>query len=111
MDEHSDPDATVYTDGASPYRGRENHESVAHSRGEYVRGDVQTNGVESLLAVLKRAHKGHPPLDEPQAPPPLRGGVLRAPKRQDMDTIDHMETVVAGMVGKRLLYRELVPDP
>ena len=28
-----------------------------------------------------------------------------------MDTIDQMNAVVAGMVGKRLLYRKLVDGP
>lgn len=34
VDEHTDPDAEVYTDGSTVYKGRENHESVAHSAGE-----------------------------------------------------------------------------
>ena len=58
VDSVTDPDATVYTDGSSAYRGRENHESVSHSSGEYVRGDVHTNGVKSLWAILKRAYMG-----------------------------------------------------
>ena len=29
---------------------------------------------------------------------------------RDKDTIDQMQSVVAGMVGKRLMYRELVAD-
>ena len=50
-------------DGSSAYRGRPNHESVAHSAGEYVRymadgATVHTNGVESFWSMLKRAHKG-----------------------------------------------------
>ena len=43
-----EPEATVYTDGASPYQSLERHETVAHSRMEYVRGPVHTNGVESF---------------------------------------------------------------
>lgn len=34
VDEHTSPDADVYTDGSSAYRGRKNPESVAHSAGE-----------------------------------------------------------------------------
>ena len=39
VDAQAGPDATVYTDGSSAYRGRENHEAVRHSVGEYVRGE------------------------------------------------------------------------
>ncbi len=62
VDAHTDPDAEVYTDGSSVYRDRDNHESVAHSAGEYVRylegAAIHTNGVESFWSMLKRAHKG-----------------------------------------------------
>ena len=62
VDEHTSPDAEVYTDGSSAYQGRENHEAVAHSAGEYVKYldgvAVHTNGVESFWSMLKRAHKG-----------------------------------------------------
>lgn len=47
--------ARVYTDGSSVCPSTE---SVAHSRGEYVRGDVHTNGIESFWATVKRAYKG-----------------------------------------------------
>jgi len=34
------------------------HETVTHSAGEYVRGDVHTNSVEGFLGVFKRGMKG-----------------------------------------------------
>ena len=42
--------ATVYTDDASAYKGMADveHESIKHSTGEYVRGMVHTNGIESF---------------------------------------------------------------
>ena len=53
------PGATVYTDSASGYNGLPfTHESVNHGRGEYVRGAVHTNGIESFWATVKRAYKG-----------------------------------------------------
>ena len=62
VDGHTVPDAYVYTDGSTAYKGRKNHEAVAHSAGEYVRylagATVHTNGVESFWSMLKRAHKG-----------------------------------------------------
>ena len=37
VDGHAADGAEVYTDGSTAYKGRENHESVSHSAGEYVR--------------------------------------------------------------------------
>lgn len=34
------------------------HESVDHIHGEYVRGEVSTNGIESFGAIIKRAYRG-----------------------------------------------------
>lgn len=107
VDSVAHPEATIYTDGTSAYRGRPNHESVAHSMGEYVRGDVHTNGVESLWAVLKRTYMG---THHWMSPKHLHRYVNELCGRQnlrDMDTADQMEAVVAGLVGKRLLYRDL----
>ncbi len=48
----------VYTDGSRIYWNLHgfDHESVIHSRGEYVRGDVHTNGMESFWAMIKRGY-------------------------------------------------------
>ena len=54
--------STVYTDAASAYRPVAglfyDHASVNHGAGEYVRGDVHTNSIESVWALLKRAVHG-----------------------------------------------------
>jgi hypothetical protein len=34
------------------------HETVTHSRGEYVRGDVHTNTVEGFFSIFKRGMSG-----------------------------------------------------
>ena len=108
VDSHVTEDATVYTDGATTYASRGNHESVSHSAGEYVRGEVHTNGIEAFWAVLKRAHKGtfhqlsrkhlHRYVNEFCGRHNIR----------ELDTLDQMRAVVLGLVGKRLLYRELI---
>jgi transposase-like protein len=49
--------ARLITDSAQYYKGltgEYNHVSVNHSIGEYVRGDVHTNGIESVWSLLKR---------------------------------------------------------
>ena len=111
VDAHTGEDATVYTDGSSAYRGRENHESVAHSRGEYVRylegQAIHTNGVESFWSMLKRGYVG---VYHRLSPKHLQRYVNEFAGRhnlRDLDTIDQMNRVVAGLVGKRLLYRDL----
>ena len=53
--------STVYSDESSSYtyvRLWFAHRTVNHQMGEYVRGRVTTNSIESVWAVLKRAHKG-----------------------------------------------------
>ena len=103
--------ATVYTDDAAAYKGMPfEHESVRHSVGEYVSGMAHTNGIESFWSMLKRAHKGvyhkisakhlQRYLDEFSG----RHGI------REQDTLDQMQSVVSGMVGKRLMYRDLVAD-
>ena len=114
VDGHAEDGATVYTDGSTVYRGRENHEAVKHSIGEYVRyleGEtVHTNGVESFWSMLKRAHKG---TFHRLSAKHLQRYVNEFCGRhniRDMDTIRQMEHVVAQMVGKRLMYRDLIAD-
>ena len=55
---HSVPWAMIYTDGSSVYSARlaQPHDSVNHHAGEFARGKVHTNSVESFWAMLKRAH-------------------------------------------------------
>ena len=103
--------ATVYTDDAAAYKGMPfAHESVRHSVGEYVSGMAHTNGIESLWSMLKRAHKG---VYHKISAKHLQRYVDEFAGRhgiRERDTIDQMNAVVAGMVGKRLMYRELVAD-
>ena len=58
----SDEALAVYTDEWKSYRGigdeNTTHERVNHSAKEYVRGDVHTNGIESVWSLLKRSIVG-----------------------------------------------------
>lgn len=114
VDENADPEAKVYTDGSSVYRGRENHESVAHSAGEYVRyleGEkIHTNGVESFWSMLKRAHKGTFHRLSPKHLHRYVAEFCGCHNIRDLDTIRQMEHIVARMVGKRLMFRDLIAD-
>ena len=105
------PGATIYTDDAAAYKGMPfEHESVRHSVGEYVDGMAHTNGIESFWSMLKRAHKG---VYHKISPKHLQRYVDEFSGRhgiREQDTITQMQGVVARMVGKRLIYRELVAD-
>ena len=46
------------TDEHASYKGLPNHASVRHSRGKYVEGDVQTNGIESHWSMLSQGING-----------------------------------------------------
>jgi len=50
----------LYTDDFRSYKGLKgyHHKSVKHSIGEYVRGPVHTNGIESFWSLLKRGYIG-----------------------------------------------------
>ena len=105
------PSATVYTDEARAYEGLPfAHESVKHSVSEYVRGMAHVNGMESFWSMLKRAHTG---TYHKMSPKHLDRYVTEFEGRhniRDHDTIDQMGTLVRGLEGKRLTYRDLTVD-
>ena len=111
VEDHAAEDATVYTDDHGSYEGmRFNHDSVKHSLKEYVRGDVHTNGIESLWAMLKRAHKG---TFHKMSPKHLDRYVQEFAGRHNMreqDTADQLATLRDGMDYKRLKYKTLIRD-
>ena len=104
-----DPEAKVYTDDAKAYSALPfDHAVIKHSLKEYVKGDVHTNGIESLWSMLKRAHKG---TFHKLSPKHLDRYVQEFAGRhnvRDLDTIDQMGQTAAGMDGKRLRYKDLI---
>ena len=77
------------------------HQSVRHSVGEYVDGMAHTNGIESFWSMLKRAHKG---VYHKISAKHLQRYVDEFAGRhgvRERDTLDQMQSVVVGMVGKR----------
>ena len=103
--------ATVYTDDHGGYQGMPfEHETVKHSISEYVNGMAHTNGIESFWSLLKRGYHG---TFHHISPKHLQRYVNEFATRHNMrpkDTEAMMKETVARMVGKRLLYRELVAD-
>ena len=109
--EKAAPGATVYTDEAPAYRGIPfDHETVRHSVAEYVKGQAHTNGVESFWSTLKRAHKG---TFHKISPKHLNRYVKEFEGKHNLreaDTLAQMTAVAAGLVGRRLMYRQLIED-
>ncbi len=101
--------ATVYTDGSHVYNDLEGyeHEKVIHSRGEYVRDDAHTNGIESFWSGIKRAIMG---VYHKMSKKHLWRYIAEFVARQNMrmkDTIEQMKMIVRGFEGKRLRYCDL----
>ena len=109
--DHAAGDATIYTDDASAYDSLPfNHAAVKHSLSEYVKGDVHTNGIESLWSMLKRAHKG---TFHKLSPKHLGRYVQEFTGRhgiRELDTVEQLQSISGGMNGKRLTYKALIAD-
>lgn len=104
--------STVYSDGAHIYERVKDegyhHESVIHSRGEYVRGDVHTNGIESFWAGIKRGIVGvYHQISKKHLNKYVSEYVAKHNIRVK-DTIDQMLFVVECFEGKRLRYCDLI---
>jgi len=101
--------ATVYTDEAPAYGMlcmTHVHQAVDHSR-EYAVGSIHVNGIENFWSLLKRTLRG-----TYVAVAPFHLGryvaeqVFRFNNRKSTDG-GRFETVMRGIVGKRLTYRVL----
>ncbi|MYB37824.1 MAG: IS1595 family transposase [Gammaproteobacteria bacterium] len=118
MEDNVEQGATVYTDDAAAYGAlpsilnQYQHDVIRHGAGEYVRGDVHTNGIEAVWAVLKRSIHG---TWHHVSPKHLDRYVNEASFRLnegncEIDTIDRMESLVRQMDGARLRYADLIAD-
>lgn len=106
----------VYTDegATSKVLGRlfEKHESVNHSIGEYVRGDVHTNTIEGYFSILKRGiHGVYHHVSQKHLRRYLAEFDFRYNERAALGVDDARRTtkVLSGIVGKRLTYRDSSP--
>lgn len=107
---HVHPESRLVTDGAQYYLFPPvaKHESVNHSRKEYVRGDVHVNTLEGYFSVFKRGMIGtYQKVSERHLPRYVAEFDFRQNYREKLGVNDVMraETALAGAVGKRLTYR------
>lgn len=104
-------DANLMTDEGAQYVkiGREfaRHESVCHSRGEYVRGNAYTNTVEGYFSLLKRGLVGtfhH--VGEQHLQRYVNEFDFRYNHRKVSDA-ERAHSALKGIGGKRLTYRRI----
>ena len=109
MKEHVDPGASVFTDTLRSYDGLSDeyvHATVDHSAGEYVKGEVHTNGMENFWSLVKRCLKG---MYVAVAPwhlfRYLDEETFRFNERLGKDA-DRFVQVMKQLAGKRLTYAE-----
>ena len=100
--------AKAYTDENKAYGSLHNHETANHGEGEYVRGDVHINGVESLWALVRRGYNGTFHRIDPKH---LHRYINEFSGRLNMKMLDAMNKmcmIVQNMVSRRLTYGQLV---
>jgi transposase-like protein len=106
--------STLLTDEATAYEGMGGlffqHETVNHTAGEYARGAVSTNSIESVWAVMKRGMHGvyhhasakHLPRYVDEFTFRLNEGDVK------IHTLDRLDSFIKAVDGKRLTYARLI---
>lgn len=109
--QHLDPDSRLVTDGSVFYRNVVKvgqHESVDHSKREYVRDDVHTNTLEGFFSIFKRGLVGvYQHMDRKHLDRYLAEFDFRQNNRAKLgiDDVMRTENAIRGAQGKRLTYR------
>lgn len=108
--------STIYTDEHASYTGLDGlfyrHDSVNHSAGVFGRGAVNTNGIESVWAVLKRGVTG---VYHHVTPKHLGRYVDEFAFRLNAGdvkrhTLLRLDSFVDSVAGKRLTYKNLIAE-
>lgn len=103
---HTDESAIYNRVGGLLYK----HERINHSAGEYVCGDVTTNGIESVFALLKRGLHG---VYHHASPKHLHRYVGEFAFRLGDGDVSHhtmqrLERLFSAAIGRRITYAELI---
>ncbi|MCC0048138.1 MAG: IS1595 family transposase [Rhodobiaceae bacterium] len=106
-----DRESKLFTDESRLYTGMserfEAHETVRHGRGEYTRGEIHSNTIESYFSIFKRGMRGtyqhcaEKHLHRYLAEFDFRHNRRVAVGVNDVARADH---ILFGVVGKRLTY-------
>lgn len=106
--------ATIHTDESAIYGPLGGliykHETINHGAGEYVRGNVTTNGIESVFAVMKRGIIG---VYHHASPKHLHRYVDEFAFRLNdgsvsLHTLDRLASMFSAAIGRRLTYKDLI---
>ena len=106
-----DETTLVFTDEHPSYKGMVNHVAVPHSRGEYVHGEVHTNGAESHFSMFKRGIIGTYHHISPKHTERYATEFAGRHNARPLDTEEQMERMAKGTVGKSLPYAALIAEP
>ena len=104
------PGSTLYSDDHSGYQELQNykHEIVNHAQGEYVKGIIHTNNIESFWALLKRGHYG---IFHTISAKHLHRYLSEFEARWDMKKMDglaRVDALLEATPGLRLTYGRLI---
>ena len=110
--QHVEQGSTLHTDEYQAYKRLVpdyKHESVNHSKDEYSRNGVTTNGIESVFAVLRRGLHG---VYHHASPKHLARYVDEFTFRLNEGNVkrhtwDRLDSFVSAVAGKRLTYKRL----
>ncbi|MGF1608773.1 MAG: IS1595 family transposase [Kiloniellales bacterium] len=107
--QHVHEDSRLVTDGAQHYKFPPvaKHESVDHSKKEYVRGDVHTNTLEGFFSIFKRGLIGvYQHVDNKHLDRYLAEFDFRQNNRAKLgiNDIERADRALIGVKGKRLTY-------
>jgi len=109
--EQVEPGSTVNTDQHFSYQGLDRdyvHNVIDHAE-KYVDGTIHTNGVENFWSLFKRALNGTYVSVEPfHLFRYLDEQGFRFNNRKDRNDADRFGLAIAGIVGRRLTYAELI---
>lgn len=112
LTKHTEPDSRLMTDTFAAYnepgKAFVSHETVDHSKDEYVRGDVHVNTAEGYFSQLKRSIDGtYHAVSRQHLPRYLAEFDYRYNTRKVPDG-ERTERAIRQTTGKRLRYREPV---
>ena len=111
--EHVEEGSILFTDRASSYERIPEfmQSSVNHGKGEYVRGNVHTNSIESFWSRVKRIYRG---THHQYSFKHLHRYVNEAAHMQSVrgrgGTMERMDATIEGMEGRRLTYEALTEE-